>query len=128
MPAKPRSKVFDPDRVGVYHCWNRLVRRRHLFGWDAFTGKDFGYRKDWVRDRFRQLAGAMAIDIARESEEERRRWFVATPMSITRYSWSMAARMETFRPAPLSPAAVRCCIICHSASAGSATCAPCMTA
>jgi len=63
MPAKPRSKVFDPDKVGVYHCWNRLVRRRHLFGWDAFTGKDFGYRKDWVRDRFWQLAGAMAIDI-----------------------------------------------------------------
>ncbi|MDP6718470.1 MAG: hypothetical protein QGF59_07480, partial [Pirellulaceae bacterium] len=63
MPAKPRSKVFDPDHVGVYHCWNRLVRRRHLFGWDALTGKNFSYRKDWVRDRFRQLAGVMAIDV-----------------------------------------------------------------
>ena len=63
MPAKPRSEVFDPDEVGVYHCWNRLVRRRHLFGLDALTSKDYSYRKDWVRDRFRQLAGAMAIDV-----------------------------------------------------------------
>ncbi len=63
MPAKPRSDIFEPDEVGVYHCWNRLVRRRHLFGWDALTGNDYSYRKDWVRDRFRQLAGAMAIDV-----------------------------------------------------------------
>jgi hypothetical protein len=39
------------------------VQRRHLFGLDFLTGKDYGYRKDWVRDRFRELAGAMAIDI-----------------------------------------------------------------
>lgn len=63
MPAKPRSEVFKPDEVGVYHCWNRLVRRRHLFGRDALTGKDFSYRKDWVRERFRRLAGVMAVDV-----------------------------------------------------------------
>ncbi len=63
MPAKPRSSVFDPDVVGVYHCWNRLVRQRHLFGWDALTGRDFSYRKDWVRNRFRELAGKMAIEV-----------------------------------------------------------------
>ena len=63
MPAKPRSKIFDPDQVGVYHCWNRLVRRRSLFGLDRLTGKDYSYRKDWVRDRLRELAGAMAIDV-----------------------------------------------------------------
>jgi hypothetical protein len=63
MPAKPRSEVFVPDQVGVYHCWNRLVQRRHLFGFDALTGKNYSYRKGWVRDRFRELAGAMAIDV-----------------------------------------------------------------
>ena len=63
MPAKPRSKIFDPDQVGVYHCWNRLVRRHSLFGLDRLTGKDYSYRKDWVRDRLRELAGAMAIDV-----------------------------------------------------------------
>lgn len=63
MPAQPRSYVFDPDTVGVYHCWNRLVRRRHLFGFDCVSGKDYSYRKCWVRDRFKQLARTMAIDV-----------------------------------------------------------------
>lgn len=63
MPAKPRSEIFDPLEVGVYHCWNRLVRRRFLFGLDRLTGKEFGYRKTWVRERLKQLAGAMAIDV-----------------------------------------------------------------
>jgi len=63
MPAKPRSEVFEAEVVGVYHCWNRLVRRRHLFGWDSLTGNDYSYRKEWVRERFQQLAGVMAIDV-----------------------------------------------------------------
>ena len=63
MPDKPRSEVFDPEQVGVYHCFNQLVQRRHLFGFDALTGKDYNYRKVWVRDRLKQLAGAMAIDV-----------------------------------------------------------------
>ena len=36
---------------------------RHLFGYDSLTGKDYHYRKVWVRDRFKELAGAMAIDV-----------------------------------------------------------------
>jgi hypothetical protein len=63
MPAKPRSEVFDPDEVGIYHCWNRLVQRRYLFGFDLLTGKDYSYRKPWVRDRLKQLAGKLAIDV-----------------------------------------------------------------
>jgi hypothetical protein len=62
VPAKPRSERFDPDEVGVYHCWNELVPQRHLFGFDRLTGKDYSYRQEWVRDRFRELAGKMAID------------------------------------------------------------------
>jgi hypothetical protein len=34
-----------------------------LFGRDALTGKDFSYRKDWMRDRFRELAGSMAMEV-----------------------------------------------------------------
>ncbi len=63
MPGKSRSEIFDAEEVGVYHCWNQIVRQRHLFGFDFLTGRDFSYRKDWMRDRFRQLAGVMAIDI-----------------------------------------------------------------
>lgn len=63
MPGKPRSEVFDRDEVGVYHCWNRLVQRRHLFGYDWLTGKNYKYRKVWVRDRLKELAGSMAMDV-----------------------------------------------------------------
>ena len=63
MPSKPRSAIFNRDEVGVYHCWNRLVQRRHLFGFDYLSGKDYSYRKPWVRGRLRELAAAMAIDI-----------------------------------------------------------------
>ena len=63
MPAKPRSEIVDQDQVGVYHCWNRLVQRRCLFGLDLLTGRDYSYRKPWVRDRLRELAASMAIDV-----------------------------------------------------------------
>jgi len=55
--------VFDYHQVGVYHCWNRLVQRRCLFGWDSFSGRDLSYRKDWLVQRFQALAAAMAIQV-----------------------------------------------------------------
>ena len=63
MPSKPRCEIFDREVVGVYHCWNRLVQHRQLFGFDSLTGNDYSYRKPWVRDRLRELAAAMAIDV-----------------------------------------------------------------
>ena len=36
---------------------------RRRFGFDWLTGRDYSYRKGWVRDRLKQLAGAMAIDV-----------------------------------------------------------------
>ena len=63
MSAKPRSDVLKADEVGLYHCSSRLVRGCHLSGWDPLTGRDYSYRLDWVRDRFRELAGSMAIDV-----------------------------------------------------------------
>ena len=63
VPEKPRSDVITAGEVGVYHCWNRLVQHRGLFGHDFLSGKDFSYRKDWVRMRLIELAGSMAIDV-----------------------------------------------------------------
>ena len=40
MADKPRSEVFDPDVVGVYHCFNQAVQQRFLFGKDTLSGKD----------------------------------------------------------------------------------------
>lgn len=63
MPAKPRSEIFDPDHVGIYHCWNRLVQRRCLFGLDLLTGIDHSHRKDWLLERLKVLSGIMALDV-----------------------------------------------------------------
>lgn len=63
MPALPRSDVFDPQGVGVYHCWSRCVRRAFLCGWDPFACKDCSHRKTWLLDGFKRLAGAMAVDV-----------------------------------------------------------------
>jgi REP element-mobilizing transposase RayT len=63
MPSKPRSEIFDPDQVGVYHCWNRVVQRRHLFGFDQLTGKDYSYRKLWLKERLQEIATVFAVDI-----------------------------------------------------------------
>jgi len=63
MPGTPRKDVFDPETVGVYHCYSRCVQRAYLCGFDRLTGKDYSYRKDWIRDRLKELAGAMAIDV-----------------------------------------------------------------
>jgi hypothetical protein len=63
MPSAPRSETIDQENVGVYHVWNRLVQRRHLLGVDFFTNRDLSYRKDWVRDRIRELSGCFAIDL-----------------------------------------------------------------
>jgi hypothetical protein len=42
---------------------NRLVQRRHQFGPDRLAARDYSYRQTWVRDRLKQLSGAMAIDV-----------------------------------------------------------------
>ena len=47
-----------------------IVRNFQNLGWRKHGGKtcgltarDYGYRKGWVRERLKQLAGAMAIDV-----------------------------------------------------------------
>ena len=61
--SKPRREVFDPEVVGVYHCFNQAVQQRFLFGKDTLSGKDYSYRKAEARDQFRELAGVMAVEV-----------------------------------------------------------------
>jgi len=61
--ALPRSKYVKDGQEGVYHCFNRCVRRAFLYGYDAITQRDFSHRKVWLVDRLRQLAALFAIDV-----------------------------------------------------------------
>ena len=62
--ARPlRRDVFDSDTIGVYHCFNRIVRRSFLCGFDPLTQKDYGHRRDWFYQRLRYLTRFFAIDV-----------------------------------------------------------------
>jgi hypothetical protein len=59
----PRSKYVREGQEGVYHCFNRCVRRAFLYGFDPVTGQDFSHRKEWLVDRLRYLASIFAIEV-----------------------------------------------------------------
>lgn len=63
MSRLSRGDVVDLTETGIYHCWSRCVRSALLFGEDPITGKDFGYRCDWMEKRIESLAGLFAIDV-----------------------------------------------------------------
>lgn len=63
MARSARCEVFEAEEVGVYHVYNRVVRRCFLWGTDPLTGTDFSYRREMVVERLRLLTKYFAIDI-----------------------------------------------------------------
>jgi hypothetical protein len=68
MAACPRSEIVSLGEVGVYHCWSRCVRRAFLCGQDPLTGKDYEYRREWIRDFEERLAGLFGIEVGFHAE------------------------------------------------------------
>ena len=62
MPRPLRAEVFDPKEVCVVHCVQRCVRRAFLTGFDKESGKDYQYRREWIRERMEKLASVFGID------------------------------------------------------------------
>ena len=63
MPAYPRHEIVADDRVGLYHCIVRCVRRAFLCGDDPVSGKNHDHRKEWIRLRLQELAAVFGIDV-----------------------------------------------------------------
>lgn len=61
--ALPRSKYVHEGQEGVYHCFDRCVRRAFLYGYDPVTHRDFSHRKAWIVDRLHFLGDIFAIDV-----------------------------------------------------------------
>jgi REP element-mobilizing transposase RayT len=63
MPRPKRHEQFDPNEVCVVHIVQRCVRRAFLAGVDRATGKDYSFRKEWIRRRMEALASVFAVDV-----------------------------------------------------------------
>ncbi|WP_182871507.1 hypothetical protein, partial [Stieleria mannarensis] len=58
-----RSEQFDPAEIAIVHCVQRCVRRAFLAGVDPQSGKDYGFRREWIRRRMEALASVFAVDV-----------------------------------------------------------------
>jgi REP element-mobilizing transposase RayT len=63
MPRPRRTQISIED-TPYYHCCSRVVRRAYLCGDDAFTGKNYDHRRDWVESSILKLQRVFAIDVA----------------------------------------------------------------
>ena len=68
MPSKSRAQIVRAGEIAVYHCWSRCVRRAFLCGQDTNTGKDFEYRREWIRECEEALAGLFGIEVGFHAE------------------------------------------------------------
>jgi len=58
-----RSLVVREDEDTFYHVVSRCVQRAFLCGYDAYTQRDYGYRRQWIVGRLEQAADAFAVDV-----------------------------------------------------------------
>jgi len=63
MPRPTRSEQFHSAEIGIVHTVQRCVRRAFLAGVDDKTGKDFSFRREWIRRRMESLASVFGIDV-----------------------------------------------------------------
>lgn len=63
MGRPKRIEQFDPKEVCIVHAIQRCVRRAFLAGVDEKTGKDFSFRREWIRRRLEALASVFGIDV-----------------------------------------------------------------
>ena len=55
MASCARREIIRPGAAGVFHCWQRCVRRAYLIGKDPLTGKDHTHRREWFILRLQLL-------------------------------------------------------------------------
>ena len=67
MASCARREIIRPGAAGIFHCWQRTVRRAYLLGKDPLTGKDHTHRRKWFIQRLQLLVQCFAIDVGFEA-------------------------------------------------------------
>ena len=62
MARQNRKDIFDANEVGAYHCIQRAVRRAWLCGKDAYSGKSYEHRREWIQSKLQELSASFGID------------------------------------------------------------------
>jgi REP element-mobilizing transposase RayT len=63
MGRPKRREQFESSEVCIVHTIQRCVRRAFLAGMDQQTGRDYSYRREWIRRRLESLASVFGIDV-----------------------------------------------------------------
>ncbi len=58
----PRKHQISLSDTAYYHVISRCVRRSFLCGKDAYMGKSYEHRREWVENRIRLLYTVFSID------------------------------------------------------------------
>jgi len=58
-----RESLIDIQSTPYYHVINRCVRRAFLCGQDAYSGKNYEHRRQWIVDKIKSLSEVFSIDI-----------------------------------------------------------------
>ena len=67
MPGHARKDIVRKGEIGVYHTWSRCVQRAFLCGRDPVTGKDFDYRRTWIKTLLEYQASVFAVEVGNYS-------------------------------------------------------------
>lgn len=58
-----RKEIVNEGSIGIYHCISRCVRQAFLCGKDAYSGKSYEHRKEFIKNRLKQMAEGFAVDV-----------------------------------------------------------------
>ena len=105
MPA-PRCRPVSLDATPHYHVVSRCVRRQFLCGKDDSTGRDFSYRRDWIRKRIFELAETFAVDICAYAVISNHVYLVLTIRQDTALAWDERVEAHRVKSSPQSPGQV----------------------
>ena len=61
---------FGPDEVAIVHCVQRCVQRAFLAGQDQVTGRDYGFRREWLRRRLHVILRTRPDVVPHWSDDE----------------------------------------------------------